>query len=112
MKTIALILFALSLAISAAAGAAPLAAGKQRFLGSAHGPSQAQDFTRYAVAQRYPDIGLLEVANATLPGHNQPGDRIKRQRQRSAKEGADLIRDDGSERPALAWLRGYVASKP
>ena len=75
MKTIALILFALSLAVSAAAGAAPLAAGKQRFLGSAHGPSQAQDFARYAVAQRYPDIDLLEVANATLPVHNQPDDR-------------------------------------
>ncbi|WP_369977823.1 endo-1,4-beta-xylanase [Xanthomonas bundabergensis] len=28
------------------------------------------------------------------------------------KEGAYLIRDDGSERPALAWLRGYVAGKP
>jgi endo-1,4-beta-xylanase len=46
MKTIASILFALSLAVSAAAGAAPLAAGKQRFLGSAYGPSQTQDFTR------------------------------------------------------------------
>jgi len=148
MKTIASILFALSLAVSAAAGAAPLAAGKQRFLGSAYGPSQTQDFTRYwnkvtpenagkwgsveavrgrmdwsaldeaynlakrnnmpfqmhvliwgsqqplwmrtlspteqraaieqwfaAVAQRYPDIDLLEVANETLPGHNQPDDR-------------------------------------
>ncbi len=28
-----------------------------------------------AVAQRYPDIDLLEVANETLPNHNQPDNR-------------------------------------
>lgn len=27
-------------------------------------------------------------------------------------EGAYLINYDGSERPALTWLRSYVASKP
>lgn len=28
------------------------------------------------------------------------------------KEGAYLVRADGSERPALAWLRGYIRSHP
>ncbi|OAX58830.1 1,4-beta-xylanase [Xanthomonas translucens pv. arrhenatheri] len=148
MKRLTLLLFTLLLACSAAAGAAPIAAGKQRFLGCAYSPSQAQDFTKdwnkvtpenagkwgsveavrgrmdwgaldeaynlakrnnmpfqmhvlvwgaqqplwmrnlspteqraaiehwfAAVAQRYPDIDLLEVANETLPGHNQPDNR-------------------------------------
>ncbi len=48
MKIITSLLFALSLiSCTASVDAAPLAAGKQRFLGSAYGPSQAKDFTKY-----------------------------------------------------------------
>ncbi|WP_045726513.1 endo-1,4-beta-xylanase [Xanthomonas sp. GPE 39] len=149
MKTIASLLFAFLLVSSTTSvDAAPLAAGKKRFLGCAYSTPQALDFAKYwnkvtpenggkwgsveavqgqmdwtaldeaynlakrnnmpfqfhvlgwgsqqptwirtlppadqlaaiknwfaAVAQRYPDIDLLEVANETLPNHNQPDNR-------------------------------------
>ncbi|WP_338338319.1 endo-1,4-beta-xylanase [Xanthomonas citri pv. bilvae] len=138
----------LLLGACASAVAGPIAAGKQRVLGSAYSPRQAQGFTSYwnadvsenagkwgsveavrgqmnwgpldeayqlakrnhmqfqfhvglwcaqqptwvrnlppneqlaaiehwfaAIAQRYPDIDLMQVANETLPGHNQPDNR-------------------------------------
>jgi len=34
-----------------------------------------------------------------------------RQRLRRDKQGANLVREDGSERPALSWLRDYVRAK-
>ena len=148
MKKLTSFLFALSIAFAGAAEAAPIAAGKQRFLGSAYSAPQSKDFANYwnkvtpenagkwgsveasrgqmnwgeldeayhfakkhrmpfqfhvmiwgsqqptwvrslppaeqraaierwfaAVAQRYPDIDFVEVANEILPGHNQPDNR-------------------------------------
>ncbi|WP_045757533.1 endo-1,4-beta-xylanase [Xanthomonas albilineans] len=149
MKTIASLLFALLLISSTASvDAAPLAAGKKRFLGCAYSAPQMLDFGKYwnkltsenggkwasveavrgqmdwsefdkaynfaqdnniimfdhvmawgsqqpewmrtlppaeqlaairhwfaAVAERYPNIAMLEVANETLPNHNQPDNR-------------------------------------
>ncbi|AVS82168.1 1,4-beta-xylanase [Paracidovorax avenae] len=148
MKKLTSFLFALSLSFAGAAGAAPIAAGKQRFLGCAYSAPEAQDFSKYwnkvtpenagkwgsveavrgrmdwraldeaynfakknhmpfqfhqlvwgsqqptwvrtlppaeqraaiehwfaSVAQRYPDIDFVEVANEILPGHNQPDGR-------------------------------------
>lgn len=138
----------LLLGACASAVAGPIAAGKQRILGSEYSPSQSKDFTNdwdgdvpenagkwgsveavrgqmnwgpldqayqlakrnhmqfqfhvglwgaqqptwvsnlspneqlaaiehwfAAIAQRYPDIDLMQVANETLPGHNQPDNR-------------------------------------
>ncbi|WP_022971427.1 endo-1,4-beta-xylanase, partial [Xanthomonas maliensis] len=148
LKTCRSLLVVLLLGACTCAAAAPIAAGKQRTLGSAYSPSQAQDFLKYwnsnvpenagkwgsvepvrgqmnwgqldeayqlakrnklqfqfhcgiwgaqqplwvrtlppseqlaalehwfaAIAQRYPDIDLMQVANETLPDHNQPDNR-------------------------------------
>lgn len=142
------LLLVLLLGACASAVAGPIAAGKQRVLGSAYSPSQAQGFTNYwngvvpenagkwgsveavrgqmnwgpldeayqlakrnhmqfqfhcalwgvqqptwlrtlppnqqiaaiehwfaAIAQRYPDIDVMQVTNETLPGHHQPDNR-------------------------------------